>query len=332
MIGKIKSLLLVITAITLCTVLTNAQAPERLDVYIRGVANYKHELPVHDGNAINLPKQKPIIDKTNLMSNLWEVENQLSVWENSIVVIRVFNQTTGRVMTMGELGSIVVTVVVDYDMPGPVTVRAPALTLNEKDMTDFTITFDESHLLAGPAALQQLRSLKGNPKIMISFKINNPNYVIANSNEPDSKSETGYFHASKIEKYGAGGFWIPMLAFSTNGKSTANGIPFASLPIGLAWGGKLFVKRSHYIGASLMGNWLIYNQPSNSLPDVNTSSFTVKALTYGIMFDFDNYGGVGVVYGRNFQKGVPNPRYMATINFGPALIQLLKGKSKSGTP
>ncbi len=160
----------------------------------------------------------------------------------------------------------------------------------------------------------------------IKATFTNATYRVANGPRPDQFTEVGTYHASKIEFYGSSGVWIPTLQFSSNLKSSADGIPFASLPIGLAWGAKLLVHRSNYIGGSVMANWLLFNQPVNSVPSPDATSFTVKALTVGVLFDVNNWASLGVVYGKDFESGVSDPGFMVVFGFGPRLIQSLKGK------
>ena len=301
-----------------------------VSVYIRNINNYSL-VPEFENNTTGQPKQNPKVPDDKPLDNIWNVENDIWVYKNANIIVRFHDQTNGKILKIDQVDAASnLKIEISVEVSSTNTISIPVtLTPNQRQMSDIVLKFDDKNLLLDPALRDNLKLLKGNYPIKIKVGFNNAQYRIANSNIVTEKVEHGTYRATQIEMYGKSGFWLPVLQFSSNLKSTEEGVPFASQPIGLAFGAKRLIKRKSYIGGSLMFNWLFYNQPQNSLPTSSTNSFTVKAVTYGVNFDFGNWITLGVVYGRNFQKGVPNPGYMMTIGFAPKLIQSVKAKEDS---
>lgn len=122
-------------------------------------------------------------------------------------------------------------------------------------------------------------------------------------------------------------FWLPVGLFSTTFQSTADGIPFAALPVGGALGLKLYVSRDIYLGASVMGNWLV--SPGKDAQGKPDNTYNLAGLTTGILFDLNNYIYLGYAYGFDLRSGGKHPGSMFVFGLGPGLLQLIQSKNYS---
>jgi hypothetical protein len=153
--------------------------------------------------------------------------------------------------------------------------------------------------------------------------------LVLNYEDNKNPTEAYFVFKHKIVPYKLAGtippFWIPVGLFSTNFKRTEDGIPFASMPIGLAMGWKWYFSNDSHIGLSVVGNWLIY--PKSEV--VTTSGekrkvYNLSAVSLGLLFDLRNYLYVGYAYGWDLKKDGRDPRNMFVIGFAPDLLQLFK--------
>lgn len=289
-------------------------AQSRLYIYIRNIADYDH---VARYAPTNTPKQSPIIPNDQPEKYLWE-SDELDIYRRSIAVIRFYDESSQKLLTLSEVdpgNTLRVDIIV-----GTQPVHTLQIAGTSRDMTDLNVDFANLNGFV----------TRGDQPLTISVRIQNPNYRLVNYvGDVNTAVAKGTYHSKSLEFYQSfggsdlKGFWIPLLQFSSNLQSTAEGIPFASLPIGLGWGVKKIGRRGGYIGVTLMGNWLFYNQPDN-IPNADVNSFTVSALTYGGMIDINNVITIGGVYGNDLRKDQADPGFMFVLGFGPRLMIFLK--------
>lgn len=255
-------------------------------------------------------EQIPQIPTNAPMENM-KVNNPI-VNKNSEYIIRFRDLKTKGLLQIGQL---------DAAMTVEVIVNSKTYTRNisqgELKMTDLNINF--SQLFNGDI-------IPDNSNIRIVVTTTNKNYEILNT-----ELDTKYYN--KIQHYQSlgqdlGGFWIPTLLYSTNFKSTSTGVPFATLPIGIAYGWKFYGKGVGYIGVSAMANWLIYSQPSSSSSTSTNSSFNLQGLTGGILIDFSDIISIGYAYGKNLESGGTDPGSMFVLGIGSKTLSFFK-KDKS---
>lgn len=243
----------------------------------------------------------------------------LIVFKNETWIARFFDRTTQKLLTVSQL---------DPKMAITITVNNKpylrAVTPKEGNMSDINITLDES--LWGNDA----ESFANNTDVTFGIKIDNNNYdfiitspAIAKFFEPSAPYQTLGQNTR--------GVWIPALLFSSNFQSTSNGIQFASLPIGIAWGYKFYNRTTgFYWGLSAMGTIFAATEKGNT--DVaSSSSFNVQGFTGGILFDINDIFSIGYAYGQNFRTGYSNPGGMFVLGFGTKALGFLK-KNKETTP
>jgi len=133
------------------------------------------------------------------------------------------------------------------------------------------------------------------------------------------------FYGINDATYGA---WLPIGLFSTNLAIGDEGMQLASLPIGFAWGFKRNFGNGHYVGASVMANWLIHQQVDGA--GKPTGDLNLAALTAGGLLDVNNWFYLGYAYGVNLAKKVPEsrmPGHMLVIGVAPGALQFLKAQS-----
>lgn len=118
------------------------------------------------------------------------------------------------------------------------------------------------------------------------------------------------------------GIWFPTAMFATNFKTSSNGITFAPMPIGAAFGVKLNMGKG-YLGFSGIASWLIYSQPSGG--STNNSGFNLQGITFGGLLDINNYITIGYCYALNTIDHTKNPGGSLVIGVAPAILSLLKG-------
>lgn len=287
--------------IVLIVIAKLCQAQDTLVVIIRPALN----LPVSSFDPASL-EQIPSIPDNEPTKNMYTGDNPI-VYKDNMYIIRFYNLKTKKLIKIGQ---------VDAGMSVEVVANGKtyqrSAEQNEIKMTDLNLDFKK---LFNNEVIPQKTSVK------ISVNINNTNYKILNT-----ILETEFFNPRQhYQSLGQdlGGFWIPTLLYSTNFKSTNEGIPFASLPIGIAYGWKFFGKKGGYIGVSGMGNWLIYNQPSTSSTTVN-SSFNLQAITGGVLFDFSDVVSLGCVYGKDFRSNGSDPGLMFVLGIGSKALSFFK--------
>jgi hypothetical protein len=188
--------------------------------------------------------------------------------------------------------------------------------------TDINIDFDS---LLGSTVVPAYSQVV----ITATLKVDTTKYYFEND-------EANFVYTNKFQPYqtfgqNIAGFWLPALVYySTNFKPSAQGIPFAALPIGLAWGYKWYHKSGGYTGLSAMGNLMFYTPPTNVTSSSGTnsnppsSSFTLQGFTIGALLDINDWVSVGYVYGKSFQTGVPDAGNMFVIALGSNLLSLFK--------
>ncbi len=263
-------------------------------------------LPVAKYNVASL-EQEPQIPDNDPTNNMYLGKNPL-VFKDNIYIVRFFNTTSNKLLKIGDL---------DKEMNVEIVANGKRYERNidkrEYKMTDLNLDFGE--ILGGD-------NIPQGSEISITVNIKNENFDIL-SNQLVTR-----FHNPKQLYQALGqdlkGFWFPTLLFSTNFKSTESGIPFASLPIGLAWGCKFYGKKGGgFVGISGMGNWLIYTQDSRSTTTSNTS-FNVAGITGGVLVDFSDVISIGYAYGANFKSGGKDPGSMFVLGVGSKALNFFK--------
>jgi hypothetical protein len=303
---------ILIPLLTIWTFIANAQNHD-----LKVVVNPADDITIVSQPDIANKSQIPIIPNANFDQNMYKYKqgNLPYIYKTSVVIIRLFDQTSKELKTLGSIDKNIKVKIKIGDQEQIITPSQ-----DELDMTDFNLYFQNYF----PGI-----ELKHNSQVTIEVVLTNNSFNINNS------AYTGRYFLSNFTKYNAfgediGGFWFPTLQFSSNLKSTTDGVPFASLPIGLAWGGKYTkVKKKNqkdvqtYIGASLMANWLIYTQPANTSP-ATSNSFNLQGGTLGVLFDINDVITIGYAYGFNFRTGNTNPGSMFVLGFGSKAINFLK--------
>ena len=117
------------------------------------------------------------------------------------------------------------------------------------------------------------------------------------------------------------GFWIPIGLLSTNFSLGSNGITLAPMPIGIAWGIKLYLNEM-YLGLSLAFNYTIH--PINDSTGKATGAYSFTSFTPAALIDFNGYVYAGYGYGLRFDDISQSPGSLFVVGVGPALLSILK--------
>ena len=104
-----------------------------------------------------------------------------------------------------------------------------------------------------------------------------------------TQTKIWYFRMSnRFSFYGIGGAWLPLALFSTNFTSDEHGLSLNALPVGIAWGGRVYVAEDIYIGGSVFANWLIHpDVDQNGNPNGN---YHFSSFAFGPLIDIDKIG------------------------------------------
>lgn len=283
--------------------------------------------PADRFDAISKPdiptrSQTPVINDGEPYTNMYRYNrpNIPTLYTNHIIIIRFLETTVGAnnavISRLKKVGEIDPTMKVKVRIGSVEKIITPKP--EERNMTDFNIFLEENF---DPAT----DGVRHNDPISVIVEFTNATYAADKINNP---SYTGRYFISNWNLYQAfgaetAGFWMPSVLFSSNLRSTEDGVPFASLPIGLAWGAKYTSQKGRYVGFSVMANWLIYTQPENSTIDTSTS-FNLGGLTYGLAVDINDVITLGYAYGNNFRKGYSDPGHMFVLGFGSKALNFLK--------
>ncbi|RYE26540.1 MAG: hypothetical protein EOP51_00290 [Sphingobacteriales bacterium] len=224
------------------------------------------------------------------------------------VIIRFFDRTNNKILPLRTVDR---NMIVHVDINGNKKEFKPA----NQGMTDINVDIKELYA-------NEMDKLKHYDPVSIRVDVTNGDYSIENM------TYQGRLYKSKIVKYTSfnadlGGFWFPILLFSSNLKSTSQGVPFASLPVGAAWGLKYITNKGRYVGWSVMGNWLIYTEPENTSISA-ANSFHLASATLGTIIDFNDVCTIGYAHGFDFKTGGSNPGHMLVIGFGSKVLSFLK--------
>jgi hypothetical protein len=290
---------------TFFTLIVNAQKHD-----LKVVINPADDNSLISEYDIGNKRQDPLLADTAFIYNMYVYKRIYTpfVYKSTVMIVRLFDQTSKKLMKLGDIDK---NIKVKITIDGKEQIITPSQ--DELDMTDFNLIFNNYFKDV---------SLKHNSEVAIQVLVTNPNYEFNNSIYKGRYFISNY---TKYQAFGAdiGGFWFPTLQFSSNLKSTTDGVPFASLPIGLAWGIKYSTQKGKYFGASLMANWLIYTQPENTSP-ATSNSFNLQGATTGILFDINDVITLGYAYGFNFRAGSADPGHMFVLGFGSKAINFLK--------
>ena len=297
-----KKYILILTSI-LC--ISTMYSQDTLVVIIRPALT----LPVATFDPATL-EQKPQTVDSEPLKNMFTTNNSPVVYKGNIYIIRFRNLKTKHLLQIGQLDATMsVTIVAN----GKIYTRK--VQQYELKMTDLNLDF---------GIIFNGDNIPQSSDVSITVNINNSNFKILNSN-----LETKFYNPKQhYQSLGQnlGGFWIPTLLYSTNFQATNDGIPFASLPIGIAYGWKFFGKRGNYVGISGMGNWLIYNQTSSTSAN---NTFNLQGLTGGLLLDFSDVASIGFAYGKNFKKGGSDPGFMFVLGIGSKALGFFKKDKES---
>jgi hypothetical protein len=123
------------------------------------------------------------------------------------------------------------------------------------------------------------------------------------------------------------GFWLPVGLFGTTFQSNADGITLAALPVGLAWGGRLYAfnDNTNYVGLSVFGSWTI--SPEKSSTGVANGNYAISDASPGALLDFNGFFYAGSAYTFDFRSGYKSPGFLAIVGLGPKLLTVLKAES-----
>ena len=124
--------------------------------------------------------------------------------------------------------------------------------------------------------------------------------------------------------YGTQGLWMPLGLFGSNFDATNTGATLAALPIGLAWGERIHLSDTFYIGGSVIGNYVIH--PKVDLSGKDTGDFALLSVSAGFLVDINNLVYVGGTYGWTFVSDTKDPGFMFVIGAAPGLLDIAKGK------
>jgi hypothetical protein len=125
------------------------------------------------------------------------------------------------------------------------------------------------------------------------------------------------------------GFWLPVGLFGTNLKSTANGIDFVAVPIGVALGGKWWARDNLFIGGSVLATWTIAHTTSDTSMASGTATgssgsvTTAKNLGIGGLIDVGGYAYFGGIWVADLTSKHDNPGFMFLAGLGPAAIKAI---------
>lgn len=233
----------------------------------------------------------------------------IRIYDYSILIVRFYDQDNDRLLTVGQVNPSISLKVENTIIPVPINQITNL-------MTDVNI--DVSSLLTNT-------NVNPGDIIELVIKVSNPSFNLL---LPEFKG----VYTSRIRNYQAlnsdtKGFWFPAFQFSSNLKQTDNGVPFATLPIGIAYGKKWQTNTNMYFGLSGMLNWLIYTQPEGQSIDqtvATSNSFNVQNIGYGAMFDLNDVITLGYIYGNNLRQGQSNPGHMLVLGFGSRFFNYFK--------
>jgi len=113
------------------------------------------------------------------------------------------------------------------------------------------------------------------------------------------------------------GFWVPYGLFGTNFEASESGIQFATAPIGIAVGTKIYVNDKLYLGISGLGSWAI-TENSNS-----GSNLDVKSIGVGGLVDFGSILYLGGMYSFDLTSNHNHPGPYFLIGIGSGLLNVL---------
>lgn len=261
----------------------------------------------------NVPNnQDPTFNLTQ--SNPDELKN---VYRNARIGLRFYSISEKKLVKLSEVKikklSLEINSIKKIDIP---------IGANDLRIHDKYINFLELIKAKEPGTDKPLYNFNRNDKLKVVLVFENEETVIF-----DAVFRTKLnFYSSNILGENSG-FWLPTLTFSTDGKSTSDGITFGTMPIGLALGTKFYPKyeSDFYFGGSLIANWLVYTDEGI---ENNTSSFSINNVALGAMIDFSDWFYVGYAYGKSFDTDIKDAGSMLVVGFGANLFEIFKNKSK----
>lgn len=302
-----KKITLLLTCLLLTSLVAKAEK-EKLNVLI-GLAKNNDSIAVFDNVKGGQIKDISNTPEYNILD--LDPENPKVTLKN-IIIIRLINQKTRTLLRWEKVDNISVKITI-----GDTTIT---VTPNKETllMTDYNIRLSNYF---------QVWQLQHRSQIFIEVLFTTDKYNVIKSEFNGIYFESDFTPYQSLEK-NLGGIWFPTLQFSSTLTTSSDGVPFASLPIGIAWGKKYTTKKGTYFGLSIMGNWLIFTQPFNS--DLSSSSsFAISNITLGGLIDLNDIVTIGYAYGWSFREGSPNPGNLFVLGFGSESIKFLKKDGNS---
>lgn len=262
-------------------------------------------VPLPDFNLKLFVKGNSLVNLTNdiiLPVRNDDVDFPIGVSDEKLVITfydyDTSKNTIGKKVKLKDAGVKSISIIVDN-----------VLLLN-KEIMDYEKNYENYHV-----GLSQLKNLKSGSIIQVLInKSDDITYFDGNSAYFKYFSPTTFYGPLKNA---IPGLWFPTGMFATNFNRTDNGIIFAPMPIGVAWGMKFNTKKGNYWGTSLCANWLIYQQKTDN--NINFNS-----IAPGILLDINNLITVGVVYGIDLTSKKINPGFSLVVGIAPDLLNLIK--------
>jgi hypothetical protein len=255
-------------------------------------------------------------------------EDELGIYPRGVVIIRFFDQDQGKLLKVKDI-DVNMVVTISVEGADPIVYSPDGV---DREMTDLNIYFTN---------YLNLQNLKGYKPVSVSVTYSNVNYRLRNyvdAQHPSTARAEGTYISTRgaysgiIPNDGKWGLWFPALQFSTNFRATAQGIPFATLPIGAAFGSKWYYgSTGAYVGCSLMANWFLYKRTGDNTAEDN-EAFTFNSLTIGVLLDVSDYVTLGYAYGFQFASNAEHPGSMFVIGIGTEVFSFLKSAKITPKP
>lgn len=144
----------------------------------------------------------------------------------------------------------------------------------------------------------------------------------------DADPETRYArwrNGFSLPGLGHSGFWIPVGLFASDlSRDAGTGIPFATMPVGLAWGVQFNLKNIS-LGVSAFASWMVRASTEESTD--TGAGFTLQSLALGALINIGGWVAVGAGHAWDFGRadGVDDPGWFFTFGLGPRLINTIAG-------
>jgi hypothetical protein len=244
------------------------------------------------------------------------------VFKYSLIAIRVYSIEDSSLVKLGDVGLKNVKLYVGNLSPIIIPISNDNLKIHDKyiDVKKLLEELDEN------GNNKYVFNHNDRVRIELEFNQNDMNIITIPPFNGTFKNTTSPYSGLNSN---TGGFWIPVFLFSSNLKSGENGIPFAAMPIGVAWGWKKFNSKGKYKGVSVMGNWLIYSEGEENEDFTTSTNFSVSNISIGTIIDLNDVIYLGYAYGFDFRTNISDPGHMFVLGFGSGAIRYLKSNKNN---